>query len=201
MDEFEFLKKILQSSQSRQRTSMHAIAQNVSKNEGLEILKELERNNELTNKKVKELYARVLSLKCDKVETLSPFNPPNSFYVWSASDHGYIYLTTVGRNIKEVVINIMKFILKNCFNASLIRHQYYYLIKNNDEKIGKLSFMKRDYNRNECLVAKIDKNKILMHFDNYGLLIRIKIYCPEKIKKIMLDKFLELEEQFNNLCN
>lgn len=201
MDEFEFLKKILESYKSRHRTSMHAIAQTVSKNEGIRILDELKEHKELSHKKIKELIARVLSLKCDKINTLSPFNPPNSFYVWSVSDHGYIHLTTVGRNIKEVIINVIKFILKECYNASLIRHRYYYSIKNYDGIIGKLSFMKSDQDRNECLVAKVNKNKILINFNNYGLLIYVKIYIPEKIKKIILKKFLKLEEKFNNLCN
>ncbi|MHA1251161.1 MAG: hypothetical protein ACTSRP_14315 [Candidatus Helarchaeota archaeon] len=199
IEEYNFLKQKLFKSYSRRRTTMFTVAQHISRNEAKKLLNKLEKNNHLNPKELKELKARILTLNSKRILTISPFNPPNSFYLWKVSDYGYIELECMGRNIKEVVINVMKYIIKNCYNVNLIKCQYFYSIKDNKGIIGKLAFMKRDNKRNECLIAKIYKDKILMLFDNEGLLIHIKIYCPKNIKEVIYKKFVKLEEEFSNL--
>jgi hypothetical protein len=112
MKNFEFLEDKLNKKSNKPNKSLFSIAKHVSKNEARKIYNELKRNKKINPEKIRELKARILGLDISKIPTLSPFNPPEGFYIWNISDNGYISLETLGRNVKEVVFNIMKFILE-----------------------------------------------------------------------------------------
>ena len=131
---------------------------------------------------------------------MSPFNPPNGFYIWSVADSGALHLQLLGRNVKETVLNLAHFILQNAYNIEREHHKYLYILNKKKMPIGKLYFAKAGPYRRECLIAKIGKEKILFHYENEGLFIHITIFCPNSIKPFIFPQLQKFEREFAELC-
>ncbi|MHA1264594.1 MAG: hypothetical protein ACTSRS_05085 [Candidatus Helarchaeota archaeon] len=149
---------------------------------------------------MRELYARILSLGKKRIPTISPFNPPNGFYVWSVSDLGPLSIQILGRNIKETVLNFAHYILKNLYHVERRQKKYLYILLKKKMPVGKLFFTRRGSHRQECLIAKIGKEKLLFRFDNKGLFIDITLHCPHPIKSALFPLLLQEEREFSQLC-
>lgn len=150
--------------------------------------------------KVRELYARILALGKRRVPTMSPFNPPHGFYVWSIVDHGALHLQVLGRNVKETVLNLAYFILQNGYQVERERQKYLYILTKKQITVGKLYFAKAGLHRQACLIAKIGKEKFLFNFEHKGLFIDITLHCPRSVKSFILLRFRQFEQEFANLC-
>jgi hypothetical protein len=157
-------------------------------------------SNETDPTKVRALYARILALGKRRVPTMSPFNPPGGFYVWSVIDHGALHLQVLGRNVKETVLNIAYFVLQNGYQIEREHHKYLYILTKKRIPIGKLYFAKAGSYRQSCLIAKIGKEKLLFQFEHQGLFIDITIHCPPSIKSFLLSCLRYLEKEFATLC-
>ncbi|MHA1649928.1 MAG: hypothetical protein ACTSYB_07025 [Candidatus Helarchaeota archaeon] len=131
---------------------------------------------------------------------MSPFNPPNGFYIWSVTDHGALHLYLLGRNVKETVLNLAHFVLQNAYHVEREKHKFLYILTKKKLPVGKLFFAKTGHHRRECLIAKIGKEKILFHFESKGLFIHVTIHCPHSIKSFILPYLQDLEQQFASLC-
>lgn len=150
--------------------------------------------------KIREIYARIMALGKRRVPTMSPFNPPMGFYIWSVSDFGTLHLKVLGRNVKETVINLAQFVLQNVYDIERVQHKYIYLLIKKKIPVGKLYFAKAGRHRRECLIAKIGNEKLLFNFENEGLFIHITIHCPRTIKTTLLPYFQQFEREFAALC-
>jgi hypothetical protein len=196
--------KSLQRRLNRYRTTKHttnqAIAKAVSKNEALKLLNEINASPKINPSKVRELNARILALKKRRDPQISPFNPPKGFYIWSVADHGAIQLQLLGRNVKETVLNLAHFVIKNVYHVEREQHQYLYLLIKKKLPVGKLFFAKAGKDRRECLIVKLGNEKILFQFDHEGLFINIRIYCPAYVKSFIIPYLLDLEREFASLC-
>lgn len=150
--------------------------------------------------KVRELYARILALGKRRVPTMSPFNPPSGFYIWSVADYGALHLQILGRNVKESVLNLAHFILQNAYHIEREQQKYLYILVKKKMPVGKLYFAKAGPHRRECLIAKIGKEKLLFHYENEGLFIKVTIFCPNSIKSFILPHLQDFEREFADLC-
>ncbi|MHA1130257.1 MAG: hypothetical protein ACTSQI_08065 [Candidatus Helarchaeota archaeon] len=130
----------------------------------------------------------------------SPFNPPHGFYIWSVVDEGPIILQLLGRNVKETVLNLANDILQHAYQVERIQHKYLYILAKKRLPIGKLYFAKAGPHRQECLIAKIGKEKLLFHFESRGLFIYVTLHCPRSIKSNLLPHLHHYEEEFASLC-
>ncbi len=185
---------------SKKHTTNQAIAQAVSKNEAIRILNEVLSSPKLETPKVRELYARIISLGKQRIPTMSPFNPPNGFYVWSVIDQASLSVQLLGRNVKEAILNLANFILKHAYHVEREQHKYLYLLTKKKLQIGKLYFAKAGPNRREILIAKIGKEKLLFNFNSKGLFIHVTIHLPKSIKSFILPYLQHLEQEFASLC-
>ncbi len=150
--------------------------------------------------KIREIYARIIALGKRRVPTMSPFNPPKGFYIWSVVDHGAVHLKLLGRNVKETIINLAHFVLQNAYDVERVQYKYHFILVKKKMPVGQLYFAKAGRHRRECLIAKIGKEKLLFHFDNEGLFIHITLHCPHTIKSFLLPYFQQLEREFATLC-
>jgi hypothetical protein len=150
--------------------------------------------------KVRELYARILALGQGRVPTMSPFNPPQGFYIWSVVDHGALQLQVLGRNVKETVLNLAYFILHNGYQVEREHEKYLYILTKKQIPVGKLYFAKAGPRRRACLIAKIGKEKLLFHFEHKGLFVDITFHCPLSVKTFILPCLRQFEQEFATLC-
>ncbi|NVM52125.1 MAG: hypothetical protein HWN66_00390 [Candidatus Helarchaeota archaeon] len=200
LDQFKLFQERLNKYRSKKHTTNQAIAQTVSKNEALRLLTEVFQSQDTNPIKVRELYARILALRKRRIPTMSPFNPPTGFYIWSVVDHGALHLQLLGRNVKETVLNLVHFVLQNAYNVERKQHKYLYTLIKKKMPVGKLYFTKGGARRRECLIAKIGKEKILFHFEHKGLFIHITIHCPSSIKFFLFPYLQQFEREFAALC-
>jgi len=131
---------------------------------------------------------------------MSPFNPPNGFYIWSVVDHGALHLQVLGRNVKETVLNIAHFVLQNGYQIEREHHRYLYILTKKRMPVGKLYFAKAGPHRQSCLIAKIGKDKLLFRFEHKGLFIDVNLHCPQSVKPILLPILRQFEQEFATLC-
>ena len=180
--------------------SPRSTAKVVSRNEALKIIFEIEQGIDGHPSKIRELFARLLSLNLPFRGPLSPFNPPMGFYVWSVLDYGYLIVDTLGRNVHETALNLALYIVKKAYNVVPVREEYWYRLYNDGFKVGKLFVAKSGRPGEKCIIARIHKDKIVFHYRNHGLIVENKIYLPKKVKKVVLPSLRELENSFTSLC-
>jgi len=185
---------------SHRHATNHAIAQAVSKSEAIRLLYNVNHSSEVDPSKVRELYARILALGKRRVPTMSPFNPPHGFYVWSIVDHGSLLIQVLGRNVKETVLNLAYFVLQNGYQIERERQKYLYILTKKRIPVGKLYFAKGRLRHQACLIAKIGKEKLLFNFEHKGLFIDITLHCPRSVKSFILPCFKQFEQEFATLC-
>lgn len=185
--------------------SLEATAKVVSRNEALlalkhikEDLKTLKHSSGEIN--LREVLSRVFSLNLNRDDVYSPFNPPLGFYIESVVDTGALEIQALGRNIVEVVFNVCRFVIKKAYNVEVIDEEYIYALVKKSEKIGKIYFAKARKNREKCLVAKIQKEKLVARYYNEGLLVYITISCPSHVKRRVLPALKRLGDEFSALC-
>ncbi|MFX1295638.1 MAG: hypothetical protein ACFFD2_12405 [Promethearchaeota archaeon] len=131
---------------------------------------------------------------------MSPFNPPNGFYIWSVIDHGALHLQLLGRNVKETVLNLAHFVLQHAYQVERQQHKFFFILIKKKLPVGKLYFAKAGSHRRECLIAKIGKKKLLFHFESKGLFIQVTLHCPRSFKAFILPYLQHFEEDFASLC-
>ncbi len=163
-------------------------------------MNEVLQSKQFESSKIRELYARILALGKQRVPTMSPFNPPTGFYVWSVVDHGALHLQLLGRNVRESILNCAQFVLQNAYQIEREQQKFLYVLTKKKIPVGKLYFAKAGPYRRECLIAKIGKEKLLFHFDFKGLFIHIAIHCPTNIKSFILPLLQHFAQEFASLC-
>ena len=166
----------------------------------MRLLTDVVQSSEADPSKVRALYARILALGKRRVPTMSPFNPPDGFYIWSVIDHGALDLQVLGRNVKETVLNLAYFVLQNSYQVEREHHKYLYILTKKRIPVGKLYFAKAGPHRRSCLIAKIGKEKLLFHFEHKGLFIGVTLHCPLSIKPFLLPILRQFEQEFATLC-
>ena len=185
--------------------SLETTAKVVSRNEALLALKHIE----TLLKKLKypqgdvnlrEVFSRLFTLDLKTNDLYSPFNPPQGFYIWNIVDSGPLEIQALGRNIVEVVFNVCTFVIKKAYNVEVIDEGYFYALVKKSEKIGKMYFAKAGKHRKKCLVAIIQKDKLVAQYHNEGLLIYITISCPSHVKRTVLPVLKRLSDEFSALC-
>lgn len=150
--------------------------------------------------KVRALYARILALGKQRIPTISPFNPPEGFYVWSIVDHGALHVQVLGRNVKETVLDLAYFVLQHGYQVEREHHKYLYVLTKKRIPVGKLYFAKAGPHHRSCLIAKIGNEKLLFHYEHKGLFIDITLHCPHSIKPFLLPILRQFEQEFATLC-
>lgn len=180
--------------------SLYSTARVVSRNEALKIIEEIERGINGHPSKIRELFARLFSLKLRFKGGFSPFNPPLGFYVWTVLDSGYLLVETLGRNVHETALNLALYIVKRVYKVKPIKEDYYYSLFYDGFKVGKVFIARSGRPGEKCIVSKINKFKIVQHYRSQGLIIENKVYLPREAKKVVLPRLRRLEEEFSNLC-
>ena len=184
----------------RSGRSLRSTARVVSRNEALKIIFEIEEGINGHPWKIRELFARLFSLNLPFRGPLSPFNPPMGFYVWSVLDYGYLIVETLGRNVHETALNLALYIVEKVYDIVPVKDEYYYVLYYDGFKVGKVFRTRGNRLGERCIIARIDKDKIVQHYRNRGLIVENKIYLPKKAKRNILPYLRRLEQEFSDLC-
>ena len=180
--------------------SLYSTARVVSRNEALKIIDEIERGVNGHPSKIKELFARILSLNIRFKGGFSPFNPHIGFYVWSVLDNGYLVVEALGRNVHETALSLALYLVKKVFKVVPVKEDYYYTLFSDGFKVGKVFIAKSGRKDVKCIISKVNKTKIVQHYMPQGLIVENKIYLPKDVKRIILPHLRRLEQEFSNLC-
>ncbi|MHA1721817.1 MAG: hypothetical protein ACTSXW_01945 [Candidatus Baldrarchaeia archaeon] len=180
--------------------SLRSMSRVVSRNEALKIIYEIEQGINGHPSKIRELFARLFSLNIPFRGALSPFNPPIGFYIWSVLDYGYLIVETLGRNVHETALNLALYIVKKVYDVVPVKDEYYYVLYYDGFKVGKVFRTRGNRLGERCVIARIDKDKIVQHYRNRGLIVENKIYLPKEAKRNILPYLRRLEQEFSNLC-
>jgi len=180
--------------------SLYSTARIVSRNEALKIIDEIERGINGHPSKIKELFARLFSLRLRFKGGFSPFNPRMGFYVWTVIDSGYLFVETLGRNVHETALSLALYLVEKVFKVVPVKEDYYYNLLFDGFKVGKVFRAKSGRQGVKCIISKVNKTKIVQHYRPRGLIVENKIYLPKDVKKSILSYLCRLEQEFSDLC-
>ena len=191
--------------------SMRSVANLISLNEAIHLFSSVQYHTSEDNpdrkEKIREGYARSIALGHAPDETtISPFNPPDNFYVWTVnSGRGPLIVEALGRNISEVLWNLIRYIIERVYGATIRPAKYKsFIIDKQGKKIGELYFTKEKGAQNKtCLIGRVRREKriekILARYEVRGFIIKIVINCPEHVKRTILPFLRKLEDKLINL--
>jgi len=155
---------------------------------------------------IREGYARAISLgNPSDGAPISPFNPPDNFYVWTVnSSRGPLIIEALGRNISEVLWNLIRCIIEQSYGATIQPTKYKSIIMKNNEQIGEVYFAKERGDQNKtCLIGRVKRKKriekILARYEVRGFVIKIMINCPEHVKQSIFPFLRKMETKLINL--
>ena len=190
---------------------MRSVANLISLNEAIHLFSMVRyhtyEDNPDLNEYIREGYARTVALgNAPDRTTISPFNPPDNFYVWTVnSGRGPLIIEALGRNISEVLWNLTRYIIEQVYGASIQPAKYKSLVFDKQgNKIGELYFAKEKGDQNKtCLIGRVRRKKriekILTRYEVRGFIIKIVINCPEHVKQTILPFLRKMEDKLINL--
>lgn len=191
--------------------SMHSVANLISLNEAINLFSSVRyhtsNNDPDLKENIREGYARAIALgHAPDGTTISPFNPPDNFYVWTVnSSHGPLIVEALGRNISEVLWNLIRYIIERVYKATIQSAKYKsFVLDKQGNKIGELYFAKEKGVQNKtCLIGRVKREKriekILARYEARGFIIKIVINCPEHVKRTILPFLKKLEDKLIKL--
>ncbi len=192
-------------------SSMQSLANSISMNEAINLFSQIqnytdEKNSDL-KERIREGYSRTIALGQNPDRTtISPFNPPDNFYVWTVhSGKGPLIIEALGRNINEVLWNLIQFIIEHVYEATIQPSKYKsHIMDKLGNQIGELYFAKEKGKQNKtCLIGRIRTEKriekILARYQTRGFLIKVIISCPEHVKQTIHPHLKKMETKLINL--
>ena len=189
---------------------MYSVANLISLNEAINLFSMIRFHTSDDNPDLKENIregcARAISLEKNLDGTsISPFNPPDNFYVWTVnSSRGPLIIETLGRNISEVLWNLLRYIIEQSYGATIKPKKYKSFIIKDNERIGELYFAKERGDQNKtCLIGRVKRKnrieKILARYEVRGFIIKVRINCPEHVKRTILPFLRKMETKLIKL--
>ncbi len=192
-------------------SSMQSLANLISLNEAIYIFSQIQNytneNSSDLKERIREGHSRTLALGQAQDRTnISPFNPPDNFYVWAVhSGKGPLIIEALGRNINEVLWNIIQYIIEHVYEATIQPSKYKsHILDKQGNQIGELYFAKEKGNQTKtCLIGRVRTekriDKILARYETRGFLIKVIINCPEHVKQTIHPHLKKMETKLINL--